>query len=141
MDDIRAFGDTSRLSAPRPFRPAAADLPRAGDVIPLQLVLVPTGMSIDLTKSDQVLGRHTTADIRLPLADISRKHCRFVFADGCWQIIDLDSLNGIFVNNQRVHRAILHQGDRIRIGSFTFEARLPEVSTIMEPRGGLRRAS
>lgn len=140
MDDIRPFGETSRLAAPRPFRPAA-ELARAGDVVPLQLVLVPSGMSIDLTKGDQVLGRHTTADIRLPLADVSRKHCRFLFAEGCWQIIDLDSLNGVFVNNQRVHRAILHQGDRIRIGSFVFEARLPEVSTILEPRGGLRRAS
>ncbi|MBL8793196.1 MAG: FHA domain-containing protein [Planctomycetia bacterium] len=141
MDDIRPYEDTSRLSAPRPYRPHDTDLARPGELVPLQLVLVPTGMNLELTKPDQVLGRHSTADIRLPLADISRKHCRFIFADGCWQIIDLDSLNGVFVNNQRVHRAILRQGDRIRLGGFTFEVRLPEIATILEPRGGLRRAS
>jgi pSer/pThr/pTyr-binding forkhead associated (FHA) protein len=98
-------------------------------------------MTLDLAKPDQLMGRHSTADIRLPLADVSRRHCRIVFFESRWHIIDLDSLNGVFVNNQRIREAVLKQGDRIRIGSFVFEVRTPRSTTIAEPRRDTRRAS
>src|SRR5208283_1204659 len=104
---------------------SVAASPQPAGFVPLQLVLVPTGMSIDLTCPDLVMGRHSSADLRLPLADVSRRHCRFLFADSHWNLIDLDSLNGVFVNEKRVQRTALHHKDRIRIGSFTFEVRLP----------------
>jgi pSer/pThr/pTyr-binding forkhead associated (FHA) protein len=69
-----------------------------------------------------VLGRHSEADIRLPLPDVSRRHCRFVFDHGQWRIFDLGSLNGILVNGKRVDSAELHEGDVIAIGGFTFSA-------------------
>jgi pSer/pThr/pTyr-binding forkhead associated (FHA) protein len=67
-----------------------------------------------------ILGRHSRADVRLPLPDVSRRHCRFVWADGAWQVIDLQSLNGVYVNDQRVTQATLHAGDTVRIGGFSF---------------------
>src|SRR5262249_33644790 len=105
-------------------------------VRPLRLVLVPTGMSVELTRGEHLLGRHSTADVRLPLADVSRRHCRLIFAEATWTIIDLDSLNGVFVNTERVQQPALSHGDRIRIGSFVFEVQFPDLAA-----GGSRRAS
>ncbi len=90
--------------------------------IPLRLVLQPSGYGVDLTRPEMVLGRHSEADIRLPLPDVSRRHCRFVFDCGQWRVFDLGSLNGILVNGKRVGSADLHEGDVIAIGGFTFSA-------------------
>jgi pSer/pThr/pTyr-binding forkhead associated (FHA) protein len=95
------------------------------DLVPLGLILLPSGMRVDLTKADTLVGRHSSADVRLPLPDVSRQHCRFVFQQAAWHVMDLDSLNGVFVNNQRVKQAPLCHGDRVRIGGFVFQVELP----------------
>jgi hypothetical protein len=112
---------------PRPAQgpPEAAGDEAAGHFVPLRLVLEPTGAAIDLTRPDMLAGRHSEADIRLPLPDVSRRHCRFVCVEGCWQVIDLNSLNGVYVNDEQVLQAPLQQGDRVRIGGFTFIVDLP----------------
>ncbi len=92
--------------------------------VPLRLLLLPGGLSIELARPDMLLGRHSSADIRLALPDVSRRHCRFVFEHGSWKVIDLKSLNGVFVNGERMHEAVLYEGDQLRLGSFTFQVRL-----------------
>jgi pSer/pThr/pTyr-binding forkhead associated (FHA) protein len=72
-----------------------------------------------------LVGRHTDADVRLQLPDVSRRHCRFVFADRRWQVFDLNSLNGIFVNGIRVRHCLLCHRDQVQIGGCTFEVDLP----------------
>ncbi len=96
-------------------------------VPPLKLVLQPSGMAVELNRPETVVGRHMSADLRLPLPDVSRQHCRFVYADGCWQVYDLNSLNGVYVNQQRVPHALLHHGDLVRVGGFTFQVELPTM--------------
>jgi pSer/pThr/pTyr-binding forkhead associated (FHA) protein len=93
--------------------------------VPLRLVLEAGALAIELTEPDMVLGRHSAADIRLPLPDVSRRHCRFVYTGGHWQVIDLQSLNGVWVNDQPVQRAPLYPGDRLRIGELVFTVELP----------------
>jgi pSer/pThr/pTyr-binding forkhead associated (FHA) protein len=93
-------------------------------VMPMKLVLQPSGMAVELTKAETVVGRHMSCDLRLPLPDVSRRHCRFVFVDRCWQVFDLNSLNGIFVNGERVTHSVLHNGDAVRLGSFTFNVEM-----------------
>jgi pSer/pThr/pTyr-binding forkhead associated (FHA) protein len=88
---------------------------------PLRLRLHPGGYVIDLTAPDLVLGRHSEADLRMPMPDVSRRHCRFVHSGGAWELIDLGSLNGVYVNGARVERATLHTGDNIRICGVEFE--------------------
>jgi pSer/pThr/pTyr-binding forkhead associated (FHA) protein len=92
----------------------------APDLVPLRLLLQPGELIIQLTRPDMVLGRHSEADVRLPLPDVSRKHCRFLHVQGLWHVVDLNSLNGVYVNDQPVQRAVLHQGDRLRIGGVSF---------------------
>ena len=93
--------------------------PPAG-FVPLRLVLQGTATVVEVARPDAIVGRHTEADIRLPLPDVSRRHCRLFFQEGGWQILDLNSLNGVLVNDEPVLQAPLEQDDRLRIGGFHF---------------------
>ena len=100
--------------------PAAGGPP--DDFVPMRLRLHPGHHAIDLTRPDVLLGRHTEADLRMPLPDVSRRHCRFVYSAAGWQVIDLDSLNGVYVNGLRVNRvSLLRPGDNIRICGVEFD--------------------
>jgi adenylate cyclase len=108
-----------------------ANIPTTG-FVPLKLILQPSGMAVELTKPKTVVGRHMSCDLRLPLPDVSRQHCRFVFSEGCWHVDDLNSTNGVFVNQQRVQHAILHHGDLVRLGGFTFQLDIQSGGTTVE---------
>ena len=82
-----------------------------------------------------MIGRHTEADIRLPLPDVSRRHCRLQFVEGCWQVVDLNSLNGIQINGQQVLQGPLEQGDLLRIGGFTFAVDLTGNAAVADANG------
>ncbi len=114
MDDSR--------SACLPF--GREDLDATPGVPPLRLLHQPAGASVEVKRSGFVFGRHSDADVRLPLPDVSRRHCRFVYAEGRWEVIDLDSLNGVFVNGERVRRWALRHRDRVGLGGFVFEVDL-----------------
>jgi pSer/pThr/pTyr-binding forkhead associated (FHA) protein len=100
-------------------------------VPPLKLVLQPSGMTVELTRPETVVGRHMTADLRLPLPDVSRQHCRFVHGDEGWRLVDAGSLNGVYVNHVRVKEATLKHGDMVRIGSFFFFVELATGDTTL----------
>src|SRR5262245_55447348 len=112
------------------------DLPP--DFVPLRLVLQPSGTVVEVNRPDMLVGRHTEADVRLPLPDVSRRHCRLVCTEGCWQVIDLNSLNGTQVNGEQVLQAPLEQGDLLRIGSFTFAVDLTGKAGSLDPAGHVR---
>jgi pSer/pThr/pTyr-binding forkhead associated (FHA) protein len=114
------------VQSDRSERPCPSQLEgsEAGAFTPLRLVLYPNGASIELDRPDMVVGRHAASDVRLHLPDVSRRHCRFLFSEGRWQLLDLHSTNGVFVNDVRVDRAVLRQRDLVRIGSYTFEVKL-----------------
>ncbi len=101
----------------------------APQFLPLRLVLQPSGMTVVLARPDMLIGRHSEADVRLPLPDVSRRHCRFVWADGVWEVHDLKSLNGVFVNDDRVERSVIRHDDLVRIGGFTFRIDTRPVET------------
>jgi predicted component of type VI protein secretion system len=97
-----------------------------------------------------MIGRHSSADVRLCLPDISRRHCRCAFTDGQWKVIDLGSLNGTFVNDRRVEETVLVHGDSVRIGCLCFrvdlepaDARADVLQSIADvlPEPELRKAS
>lgn len=64
----------------------------------------------------KTLGRAPRADFILDAAMVSRLHCRLSAAEPGLEVVDLDSTNGTFVNGQRVTRATLKAGDRLRVG-------------------------
>ncbi len=74
------------------------------------------GRSYALTGDQVSIGRATANDIVLKDPRASRMHLRLERKAGSWRLQDLDSANGVFVNGQRVQRAILAPGDLITIG-------------------------
>jgi predicted component of type VI protein secretion system len=115
---------------------------QSAKLVPMRLVLRPGGAVVDLTRPDMVIGRHSDADVRLALPDISRRHCRVVFADNRWKVFDLNSLNGLFVNGERVQQALLKDGDMIRIGSLMFAVEIgPGADVGKAPRKAPRGAT
>ena len=110
--------DESKLQGPHKTTPAPAG---RTDFIPMTLVMQPNGLKVELTRPEMLLGRHSGADLRLPMPDVSRRHCRFVFQDGVWRVIDQESLNGIFLNEERVDEAILQDQDCLGIGGLRFK--------------------
>ena len=77
------------------------------------------------------IGRSRDADLTLRHALISRKHCEIVDSDGVLVIRDLGSLNGTYVNSERVNEAVLNAGDELTIGSVTF--RIDSISAGQQP--------
>jgi hypothetical protein len=116
--EVAAVGDGREEEADMEISPLPEE--SAADFAPLRLVLQPTGAVLEVSLPEVVVGRHSGAEIRLPLPDVSRRHCRIVHADEKWEIIDLESLNGVWVNDRSVERAVLNHGDTVRLGGFTF---------------------
>lgn len=60
------------------------------------------GDPIPLKKTELMVGRRPTCDIRLDFENISGKHCQLRFHKGVWHVRDLNSTNGTTVNGQRI---------------------------------------
>jgi adenylate cyclase len=110
-----------------------------GSFQPLRLRLQPGDHVVDLTQPDVLVGRQSDADLRMPQPDVSRQHCRFQFTGDNWQIVDLDSLNGVYVNGARVRRlAVIQPGDQIRICGVELDVETPMAAVADGPSHMLR---
>lgn len=68
-----------------------------------------------------ILGRSDEADCPIADPNVSRRHAELrQRASGTWEIVDLNSTNGVKVNGRRVTSARLEEGDRVTIGTTTF---------------------
>lgn len=64
----------------------------------------------------KTLGRAPRADFVLEAALVSRLHCRLTATDSTIDVVDLDSTNGTYINDQRVRTGSLATGDRLKVG-------------------------
>jgi len=78
------------------------------------------GMTFPLARGG-VLGRSHCADIQLSDHAVSRQHCRLEREDEGYVLTDLESLNGTYVNGERVSRVLLKDGDYIQVGASTLK--------------------
>ncbi len=67
-----------------------------------------------------VIGRETAATLCIGDASVSRRHSQIEKELDQFVILDLDSLNGTFINDVPVKRRMLQHGDRVRIGDSQF---------------------
>src|SRR5438093_8890455 len=63
-------------------------------------------------------GRHPDSDIFLDDVTVSRRHAEFHRERGVFTVRDVGSLNGTYVNRERVEAATLSSGDEVQIGKF-----------------------
>jgi pSer/pThr/pTyr-binding forkhead associated (FHA) protein len=64
----------------------------------------------------KTMGRTARADFVVDAALVSRVHCRLTAGRNEVEVEDLKSTNGTFVNDRRVEKGRLADGDRLRIG-------------------------
>ncbi len=63
-------------------------------------------------------GRHPESDIFLDDITVSRRHAEFVTRDKVTTVRDVGSLNGTYVNRNRIEETRLSSGDEVQIGKF-----------------------
>jgi pSer/pThr/pTyr-binding forkhead associated (FHA) protein len=68
----------------------------------------------ELTKA----GRHPESDIFLDDITVSRRHAEFTTGEEGTTVRDVGSLNGTYVNRERIDEAVLASGDEVQIGKF-----------------------
>lgn len=71
-------------------------------------------LDTDITR----LGRHPDSEISLDDITVSRRHAEVQRTEQGYAVADSGSLNGTYVNQERVERAILQHGDELQIGKF-----------------------
>ena len=64
------------------------------------------------------LGRHPGSEISLDDITVSRRHAEVQRTEDGYAVADSGSLNGTYVNQERVERATLRHGDELQIGKF-----------------------
>jgi pSer/pThr/pTyr-binding forkhead associated (FHA) protein len=84
-----------------------------------------------IRKARTVIGRRKGCDLRIPLSEISRRHCRLRIDGDDVTLEDLDSVNGTFLNEDRVRGEIaVRSGDQIRLGPIIFVAEFDHLNQL-----------
>lgn len=76
------------------------------------------GARVPLSSPVTTAGRHPESDLFLDDVTVSRRHAEIIQRDGAYEVRDVGSLNGTYVNRERVEQAVLHNGDELQIGKF-----------------------
>lgn len=83
--------------------------------------------SFSIVRDMTVVGRREDCDLRIPLGEVSRKHCRLIKDGEAIRLEDLGSSNGTFHNGERIREATLAPGDTVQIGPVTFMVQIDGV--------------
>jgi hypothetical protein len=106
------FGDESVADA------ATLDTLPAGTAL-LVVRRGPNAGSRFLLDSDLTLvGRHPDSDIFLDDVTVSRRHAEFYRSGNRFTVRDVGSLNGTYVNRERIEEMDLTGGDEVQVGKF-----------------------
>jgi hypothetical protein len=63
-------------------------------------------------------GRHPDSDIFLDDVTVSRRHAQFLRVGSGFSVRDIGSLNGTYVNRERIEETLLTGGDEVQIGKY-----------------------
>jgi pSer/pThr/pTyr-binding forkhead associated (FHA) protein len=76
------------------------------------------GSRFQLDKDLVSAGRHPDSDIFLDDVSVSRRHAEFRRVGEGFEVVDVGSLNGTYVNREPIESSPLTGGDEIQIGKF-----------------------
>jgi pSer/pThr/pTyr-binding forkhead associated (FHA) protein len=77
-----------------------------------------SGSRFLLDKEVTTAGRHPESDIFLDDVTVSRRHAEFHREPGRFTVRDVGSLNGTYLNRERIDEAALSNGDEVQIGKY-----------------------
>ncbi len=120
-----SFGSSSEADADRVDAPelSAADAAAIEALPPGSALLVvqrgPSAGSRFLLDTDEVTaGRHPDSEIFLDDVTVSRRHAVFRRTSDGYLVADVGSLNGTYVNRDRIDEVLLSGGDEVQIGKY-----------------------
>ena len=140
-DTTQTFGHDSDLS----FVPFGSEL---GEAELDAIEALPSGAALLLVRSGPTagarylldtdvttVGRHPEADIFFDDVTVSRRHAEITRSGATFELVDQRSLNGTYVNGERVDRASLTNGAEVRVGKFRLNffvspADLPQAADV-----------
>ena len=85
--------------------------------MPRLTIISPEGRQEADLLPHNTLGRHPNNTVQVLDRIVSKEHCHVDLADGRWMLRDLGSLNGTYINGERVGVRALNPGDEITLGA------------------------
>lgn len=101
-----------------PATPAGFDSLPSGSALLVVQRGPDAGSRFVLDKEIVAAGRHPESDIFLDDVTVSRRHVEFTREGASYAVVDSGSLNGTYVNRDRIDRVVLKDGDEVQIGKF-----------------------
>ncbi len=111
------LSSTGRGPAATQMGPTAAPRAPEGNLATSMLKILRPGRAPDVPAGGIKIGRATDNDIVIPDVLASRHHATLLPRPDGTEILDNRSINGTFVNGQRVESAVLRDGDVVTIGN------------------------
>lgn len=76
------------------------------------------GVALTVDSAVTRLGRASDCEVSLDDITVSRWHAEILRAGDDYRVRDAGSLNGTYVNGERIDEIALHQGDELQVGKF-----------------------
>jgi pSer/pThr/pTyr-binding forkhead associated (FHA) protein len=117
---LGAVGAVDEAAAARlsPADQAAIDALPAGSALLVVQRGPNAGARFLLDADKTTAGRRPDSDIFLDDVTVSRKHAEFLRREAQFVVRDVGSLNGTYVQRDRIEEAVLRDGDEVQIGKF-----------------------
>jgi len=77
--------------------------------------------TFELTKKTITIGRAENSNIIIPDTTVSGNHAEIYFENGSFYIKDLESTNGIIIENKKIKLQQLNSGDKFKLGNVLFK--------------------
>jgi hypothetical protein len=120
MPRVTPVAPSPRAAPPSSVAAAGASGPRLQTLNPI----APIASEYAVLKDEVSLGRGEDNDIVIPHASVSRSHARLLKRNGAYELTDLNSTNGSFVDDQQIRGStVVSSGSQVRLGDIRFVLR------------------
>ena len=114
----------ARTASSAPPPPSSGPMSANEARLSLLEAIDPVPAEYSVFKDEVSLGRGEDNDVVIPHASVSRAHARLMRRNGVFELTDLNSTNGTYVNEQPVHGATrVSSGNQVRLGDVRFVLR------------------
>lgn len=93
-----------------------------------------TSREILIDRPVTLIGRDEGAKLRIPVSQVSRRHCELVVEGSKVLIRDAGSSNGTYVNGRKTKQSELQPGDLITVGPFVFVVKINGVPKAIDAK-------
>ena len=120
-DEIDIGGYRLRFGRIGELKPKSTTLPPPVSLIVREGPSIPEPTIYVLPPNSLLLGQCETASWQLPGGQVDVHHARLETNGGLWELTDLHSQNGVFVNNEKIDNCLINHHDQVRIGNYLIQ--------------------